>query len=195
MAVGRPRAFDREEALDKALEVFWRQGYEATSIAELTKAMGINPPSLYAAFGNKEALFRQALDRYVEKGSVRIREAMAQPTARAAVEKLLRDGADRLTDPTCPHSCMLVTGALACSEEAEEVRDEVASRRAMLETALRERFERARAEGDLSDNTDPASLARYVATIAHGMSVQVAGGATRKDLLDIVEVALKAFPA
>jgi AcrR family transcriptional regulator len=195
MAAGRPRAFDRDEVLDKALEVFWRQGYEASSIADLTKAMGINPPSLYAAFGNKESLFRQALDRYVEKGWVRVREALAEPTARAAIDKLLRGGAERITDPTCPHSCMLVTGALACSEEADEVRDEVAKRRAMLEDAVRERLQRARAEGDLPDSADPAALARYVTTIAHGMSVQAAGGATRKDLMQVVDTALTAFPA
>jgi AcrR family transcriptional regulator len=195
MAVGRPRAFDRDEALDKALEVFWRQGYEASSIADLTRAMGINPPSLYAAFGNKESLFRQALDRYVETRGVYLREAMARPTARAAVETLMREGIARATDPDHPYPCMLVTGALACSEAAADVREEVAKRRGMLENTLRERFERGRAEGDLPDTADPAALASYVATICHGMSVQVAGGATREQLHQVVDLVLKAFPA
>jgi AcrR family transcriptional regulator len=195
MAAGRPRAFDRETALDRALEVFWRQGYEGASVAELTKTMGINPPSLYAAFGNKEGLFRQALDRYVEKGSVYLREAMAEPTARAAVERLLRDGAERLTDPCTPNGCMLVSGALSCSEAADDVREELASRRAGVEMALRERFVRARTEGDLPDDADPAALARYIATVSQGMSVQAAGGASLKDLMQVVDMTLRAFPA
>jgi AcrR family transcriptional regulator len=195
MAVGRPRAFDRDAALDRALEVFWRQGYEGTSISDLTKAMGINPPSLYAAFGNKEGLFREALDRYVAKGSRRLNEAMAEPTARAAVEKLLRGGVEILTDPKNPSACMLVSGALSCSEAAEDIHEELAARRGNLEDTLRNRFEKARGEGDLPEGSDIAALARYVATVAHGLSVQASGGATRNDLMQVVDMALKAFPA
>jgi AcrR family transcriptional regulator len=193
MTVGRPRAFDRETALDQALQIFWRQGYEGASVADLTRAMGINPPSLYAAFGNKEGLFREALDRYVEKGWVRIREAMAQPTARAAVEKLMHGGIEILTDPKNPSACMLVAGALSCSEAAEDIREELAARRAGLEDALRDRFVKARADGDLPDDVDVVALARYVATVCHGMSVQAAGGATRKDLMQVVDMTLRAF--
>jgi AcrR family transcriptional regulator len=195
MTVGRPRAFDRETALDKALEVFWRQGYEGSSIVELTKAMGINPPSLYAAFGNKEDLFWQALERYVEQSSVHVRAAMAEPTARAAVETLLRGGAERLTDPKMPNACMLVSGALSCSEAADDVREELAKRRAGLEHTLCDRFQQARAEGDLPDDADPAALARYIATVSQGMSVQATGGASRKDLMQVVDMTLRAFPA
>jgi AcrR family transcriptional regulator len=194
MAVGRPRAFDRDTALDRALDVFWRQGYEGTSVAELTKAMGINPPSLYAAFGNKESLFGQALERYYERGMVHMREAMALPTARAAVEKLLRDGVERLTDCKTPNGCMLVSGALSCSEAADDIRGDLAQRRADIEVILRERFHQARTDGDLSDDADPAALARYIATVTQGMSVQAAGGATRKDLMQVVDMTLRAFP-
>jgi AcrR family transcriptional regulator len=194
MAVGRPRAFDRDAALDRALEVFWRQGYEGTSVAELTKAMGINPPSLYAAFGNKEGLFREALDRYVEKGAAHVLEAMKQATARAAVEALMRGSVERLTDPKKPNTCMLVSSALSCSEASVDIRDELSSRRAGMETTLRERLQKARTDGDLPDDTDPAALARYVATICHGLSVQAAGGATRKDLMQVVDMTLRSFP-
>lgn len=195
MAAGRPRAFDRDTALDRALELFWRQGYEGTSVADLTRAMGINPPSLYAAFGNKEGLFREAVDRYVEKTSASIGNDLAAPTARASVEKLLRGTAERLTDPKTPNTCMLVSGALSCSEAAEDIRQELTLRRSGLSTALEARFKQARTDGDLPDSTDIAALARYVATVCHGMSVQAAGGATRNDLMQVAEMALKAFPA
>ena len=192
MAVGRPRLFDRDEALDKALDVFWRQGYEATSIAELCHAMGVNPPSLYAAFGNKEALFRQALERYVEKVSVYIHEALAQPTARAAVEKLFLTKVDHLTDPTQPSACLLITGAFGCSEATSCVREELSK---FAEHTLRERFERGIADGDLPKDTDPAALARYIATVGNGMVVQAAAGATREHLLQVVAMTMKTFPA
>jgi AcrR family transcriptional regulator len=194
MAAGRPRAFDRDAALDQALELFWRQGYEGTSVADLTKAMGINPPSLYAAFGNKEGLFRQAVDRYVEKSSVNIGSDLGAPTARAAAERLLHGTAERLTDPKTPSTCMLVSGALSCSEAADDIRQELTVRRGGLAAALEARFQQARADGDLADDADVAALARFVATVCHGMSVQAAGGASRADLMQVAEMALKAFP-
>jgi AcrR family transcriptional regulator len=194
MAAGRPRAFDREAALDRALELFWRQGYEGTSIADLTGAMGINPPSLYAAFGNKEALFREAVDRYVEQTSVHIREAMAKPTARAAAETWLRGAAERATAPKAPKACMLVSAALACSAASDDIRDELAARRAGVEAAFRDRLQKGRADGDLPADVDVAALARYLATVSHGMSVQASGGATRKELMQVVDMTLRAFP-
>src|SRR5262249_47732372 len=119
VAMGRPREFDVAQALDRALLVFWRNGYEGASIAELTAAMGINPPSLYAAFGNKEALFRKALDRYVELHAKFWHDAFEAETARGVVEHLLRESVDFLTDPRNPPGCLLVRGGLACSEGAE----------------------------------------------------------------------------
>ena len=194
MAIGRPRAFDADKALDRALQVFWRKGYEGSSLTELTRAMGINPPSLYAAFGNKEALFRRALDRYSEKAAACMRDCLNAPTAREAVEKLLRETADHLSDPHTPHGCLLVQGALSCGEEADPVRQELAARRRATEAALRERFKRAKVEGDLAAGADPASLARFIATVTQGMAVQAAGGASRKDLRQIAETALHAWP-
>src|SRR2546423_7288883 len=140
---GRPRSFDTDEALDRALRVFWRKGYEGTSLPDLTAAMRINRPSLYAAFGNKERLFRRAVDRYVEGPASFVPKALDEPRARAVAEKLLGGAVDLVTDPRGPRGCLLVHGALACGEAAESVRCELVARRLAGEAAIRERFERA----------------------------------------------------
>ena len=195
MAIGRPRAFDVEQALDRALEVFWRKGYEAATICDLTAAMGINPPSLYAAFGNKEGLFRKALDRYYELRTAFWEEALAAPTARQTAETLLRGTAKFLCDPCHPKGCLAVHGALATDEEADCIRQELERRRATNQVAIRERLKRAKREGDLPSDSDPAALARFLATVIEGMAVQAASGASRKDLERVAETALRAFPA
>ena len=195
MPTGRPRAFDVDRALDRALEVFWRKGYQGASLPDLTRAMGINRPSLYAAFGNKEALFRRAIDRYCEGTACHVQQALREPTARGVVERLLRGNVDLITDAGNPRGCFLVQGALACGDAAESVRRELARRRAEGEVALRGRFERAVAEGDLPGDADPADLARYVATLAHGLAVQAAGGAGRDELMRVAELALRAWPS
>ncbi|HLN27944.1 MAG TPA: TetR/AcrR family transcriptional regulator [Gemmataceae bacterium] len=194
MAIGRPRAFDIDKALDQALLVFWRKGYEGTSLPDLTRAMGINRPSLYAAFGNKEELFRKALDRYVAGPAAHVRAALDEPTARAVAERLLYGNIQLLTNPRNPPGCLAVQGALACGKEGDCIRRELIARRAASEAALRRRFRRALREGDLSARADPAALARYITTVAQGMAVQAAGGATRKDLQQVVELALRAWP-
>jgi AcrR family transcriptional regulator len=191
---GRPREFDADQALDRALKVFWRKGYEGTSLPDLTRAMGINRPSLYAAFGNKEALFRKVLDRYAEGPAAYVREALNEPTARAVAERLLGGSIELLTGPRSPRGCLLVHGALACGEAAESIRRELAARRATGETAIRQRFERALAEGDLPSDVCPADLARYVVTVLRGMAVEAAGGATADELRRVVEMALRAWP-
>lgn len=194
MARGRPRSFDAEQALDRALDVFWRKGYEGASLYDLTEAMGINRPSLYAAFGNKEALFRQALDRYVAGPAAYVRAALAKPTAREVAEALLFGEIELLTNPSHPRGCFAVQGALACGDEAQRVREELCARRKSLELAIRRRFQRARAEGDLPRDIEPASLSTYLAAIIHGMAVQAAGGAKRKDLRRVAEMALRGWP-
>jgi AcrR family transcriptional regulator len=191
---GRPRTFDVDEALDIALKVFWRKGYEGTSIDDLTKAMGINRPSLYCAFGNKEELFRKALDRYAEGPGALYREALGEPTARGVAERLLRGIAEALGDPRNPRGCLSVQAALSCGEEADPIRCELNARRAAAEAAVRERLERAKQEGDLPAEPRPADLARYLATVAHGMAVQAAGGASRDELRRVAEIALRAWP-
>lgn len=192
--LGRPREFDTGEALARAMEVFWRKGYEGASLTDLTKAMGITRPSLYAAFGNKESLFLAALDRYAEGPAHYYSEALAAPTARAVVERLLRGAADLNAGPRNPGGCLIVQGALACGDDAAPMREALSARRAKGEAAIRNRFERAKSEGDLPADSDPSSLARYVATVIYGMAVQAAGGASRQQLRKVAETALRAFP-
>lgn len=194
-ALGRPRGFDADKALDRALEVFWRKGYEGTAISDLTAAMQINRPSIYAAFGNKEQLFRKVLDRYAEGPASAVREALEAPTARQAVERVLLAAAYVPARRERPRGCLLVQGALACGDASESVRRELIARRAHGEAELRKRLQRAEAEGDLSPSVDPAALARYVVTLAHGMAVEAASGASHRELLQVVETAMKAWPS
>jgi AcrR family transcriptional regulator len=191
---GRPREFDTENALDAALLLFWRHGYEGTSLSALTQAMGINVPSLYAAFGNKEELFKKVLDRYIQKPASYLPNSLKESTARAVVEKLFRGAIDMVMSPRHPDGCLLVQGALASGPMGESVTIELTRRRAGAETALRARFARSIAEGDLPSDVDPDKLARYVSTVLWGMSVQASGGATRAQLRETGEMALKAWP-
>jgi AcrR family transcriptional regulator len=192
--MGRPRSFDIDSALDRALQVFWRKGYEGTCLSDLTKAVGVNRPSLYAAFGDKEALFRKALDRYLNGPAAYTQEALKEPTARAVVERLLRGAADLNTASRNPGGCLMVQGALACGEAADSIRKELIAYRAAGEAALRRRLQRAKSDGDLPATVNPADLARYVATVIYGMAVQAAGGASRGELQHVVEMTLRTLP-
>lgn len=193
-AIGRPRAFDVDKVLERALKVFWQKGYEGSSLSELTKAMGINRPSLYSAFGDKRALFHKALDRYTEGRIDYLHEALNQPSARAVVERLLLGAADMSTDRSNPHGCLMVQGALTSGKAADCIRRELSACRAAGEAAIRKRLQRAKKEGDLPAGADPHQLARYVSTVIHGIAVQAASGATRADLRRVVETALRAWP-
>ncbi len=195
MAKGRPRAFDADAALDAAMRLFWRHGYEGTSLAALTAATGVNPPSLYAAFGNKESLFRQALDRYVARHACYLAAALAEPTAREVVEAAFRGAIDMVTEPDHPDGCLLVHGALPAAPAAESIRAELNRRRGMAEAAVRRRFEASIKAGDLPPDADPAALARFLTTVLWGLSVQVSGGATRAELEAVAAVALRCWPA
>ena len=192
MALGRPRDFDLDEALECAMQVFWQKGYEGASLADLTTAMGINRPSLYAAFGNKDELFRKALERYREGPSYYSREALEAPTAREVVQRMFEGAINLQMDARTPRGCLYVHGARGSAPK--RVRKEVDERRMEGQTALRQRLERARAEGDLPAEADPAALARFVVTIVYGMAVQSAGGANRKELREIADQALRAWP-
>jgi len=186
---GRPRAFQAEKALEAALRVFWQHGYEGTSLSELTAAMGINRPSLYAAFGNKEALFRQVVDRYADASSAMFRAAGSEPTAERVVARLLRDLAENLGDPKRPRGCLLVQSALACGKSNDRVRRALVARREANVALLRKRFEQARAEGDLPATVEAGDLARYLSAVTAGLAVQAANGAGRGELRRVAELA------
>ncbi len=191
--VGRPREFDVDAALDAAMRLFWHKGYEGTSLSDLTEAMGVNRPCLYAAFGNKEELFRKALDRYAEVRGPITSAALARPTARGVAEALLSGSAEALAQPEHP-GCLLVQAALACGDGAEAIRRELNVRRGAAVETLRQRFERAQAAGDFPPGAEPADLARYVVTVINGMAVQAAGGAGAEELRRVAEIALGAWP-
>src|SRR3984885_1552556 len=154
MPSGRTRQFDVDEALDQALEGFWARGDEGATLPELTRAMGINRPSLYAAFGNKEQLFRKALERYQTGPMSFLAEALRQPTARSVVEAIFSGFVGMQRDRNKSRGCLVVSGALASGEEAETVRRELARLRQAIVTAFRKRFEQAMEDGDLPAGTD-----------------------------------------
>lgn len=194
MRRGRPREFDSDQALDAALLVFWRHGYEGTSLATLAEAMGINMPSLYAAFGNKQALFHKALERYLQQPASYLRKALEQPTARSVAQEAFRGAIAMVMHPRHPDGCLLVHGALATSAAAEPIRAELSRLRARAEALVQQRFERAKAERDLPTTSDAAQLARYLMTVIWGLSVQAGGGATQRHLEEVAEMALHCWP-
>jgi AcrR family transcriptional regulator len=192
--MGRHREFDPDEALHIALQVFRRQGYEGTSISDLTGAMGITRPSLYAAFGNKEDLFRRTLDLYERQHLCFAHTALQAPTGREAVELLLRGYVDVLTDPMNPPGCLGVNGAVACSEASEAIREELVARRMVNENNLRDRLEQARSNGDFPKDEDPSDWARYVVSVGLGMAVKAASGASREELHRVVDFTMRGWP-
>jgi AcrR family transcriptional regulator len=169
-------------------------GYLGTSLTDLTEAMGINRPSLYAAFGNKETLFRKALERYRNRQTAYLREALAEPTARKVIERIMHGVVDLVTNPSNPSGCLFAQSLHSCADPDDPLRQELVERRVSGEAAIRDRFERAVLEGDLPSDTDPTALARFVVTVNFGMSVQAASGASRAELLPVVQTALRACP-
>lgn len=195
--MGRPREFDIEKALDTAGELFWRKGFEGTSLSDLTGAIGITPPSFYFAFKSKEALFKQVVDRYQCGQQVNFfAEALNQTTPLAVAERVLYGLADSYTSKLHPPGCLVLNCSLPCSDETEDsVRHELAELRKAARIELRKRFKRFKSSGALPGDADPDDLARYVFTIAWGMAVEAQSGASQDDLHRIVKLALKSWPA
>jgi AcrR family transcriptional regulator len=192
--IGRPRGFDADAALERAMIVFWEQGYEGASLTDLTAAMGITKTSMYAAFGNKEDLFRKALERYEEGPAAYVARALRQPTAREVATAFLAGSVAASTRPGCPAGCLGVQGSLAAGEAGRTARDTLTAWRDEGRAHLHDRFRRAVDEGDLPADADPALLARYVMTVANGIAVQAAGGAGGDELRQVADVALRNWP-
>lgn len=191
---GRPREFCADTALAAALGVFWAKGYEGASLAELTGAMGITKPSLYAAFGNKEQLFHKALDLYETEKMAYTREALSQPTARSVAEYFMRGAIAAGTSSCDPKGCLGVIGANACGTQAESIKAEVIKRRASSSSALVARFRQAHRDGDLPTHIEPEVLAQYLYTILQGFAVQAGAGASRADLERVLDTILMIWP-
>ena len=188
---GRPRGFDEDEALEAAMRVFWEKSYEGATLADLTEAMGINRSSMFAAFGNKEALFKLAVSRYANGPMRYLREAMQQPTFRGAVEAALRGTVEFLSNPGNPRGCLSIQGALACGTDAEPVKEAMIEWRKRGEANLTKRVQQAQADGELDRSINAASYARFLTTIVNGLGIHAVNGATKPELNGIVEINLK----
>lgn len=193
---GRPRLLDRDVGLDVAARLFWEHGYEGTSIADLTEAMGIPPPSLYATYGSKEDLYRQALDHISERENKAALEALgANMPAHDAIAFYLHDAATRFTAAGKPRGCMVSTAVLQHAEKCESVAQTVAARRELGLQTIKARFDRAVAEGELAPDTDTDALARFYGAVVQGMSAQACDGASRETLKRLADIALSAWPS
>ena len=191
--MGRPREFEIDEAIDKATYLFWRNGYGGTSLSDLTKAIGITPPSFYFAFGSKEGLFKKVVERYYAEGSKIAEAAFREPTARAAATHFLCGYANVLTDPRHAPGCLAMNSALPCAA-GDPLREWLADLREQVRIRLRDRFADALERGDLPVGTDPDALARLVVVIAWGMAVEAQAGASREDLERMIALALATWP-
>ncbi len=193
--MGRHRQFDLEKALDTALCIFWKKGYEGTSYADLTAAIGVERPALYAAFGNKESLFRKVLARYYEHYMDFIPVALSKPTAREVAEHLIYNAIDLNTRYEEHLGCLGINGALAVSKEAESIRLALIEARAEGEAKLRQRFDKAKAAGDLAADSDTVVLTQYLLAVTHGLAVQAKAGFSRAQLRAIAKQAMSNWPS
>jgi TetR/AcrR family transcriptional regulator, copper-responsive repressor len=190
---GRPRSFDRDAALAAAMDVFWQKGFEATSISDLTEAMGINPPSLYSAFGDKEQLFLEAIETYSKRRGESCPYS-DEPTARGAVETLLTYMAQDLTESSHPRGCLMMMAAATAANTSAALQKVLAQKRLASRECLRARIKRGIDEGDVPAGTDATALADFYSTILAGMSLQARDGASRRSLMATVAQAMSPFP-
>lgn len=192
--MGRHREFDVEKTLDAALHVFWTKGYEGASYDDLSDATGVARPGLYKAFGNKEAFFLRAVDLYEEKFAAYVGQALEQPAINEVVRRFLEGAVDAQTAFSERRGCMIINGAMTCSDENKPVRDDLIERRRAAEAVVRNRLERARDEGELSASTNCQMLASYLMTMAHGIAVQAKAGAAKTTLKAVVEHVMSTWP-
>jgi AcrR family transcriptional regulator len=192
---GRPRQFDRKQALQRALELFWAHGYEGTTLSDLQKAMGgITAPSFYAAFGSKEDLFREAVELYKEtQGAPILKALMEGPTARASLEAMLRAAAENVCRQGNPRGCLMVLGGINCAAANKGVEDFLREQRANREKIIRRRLRQGIADGDVPASTDVNGLVAFYTSIVDGLAIRAKDGATRKALGDIVTYAMAAW--
>lgn len=192
---GRPRGFDRDAALKAAMLLFWRHGYDGVSIAQLATAMGIAPPSLYAAFGPKEQLYREAVQLYLSSGRLGLKGLEEEARAKDGVHAVLRSAAKAFTQPDMPPGCMVGVGALRCAEENGIIEKATADLRRLSAQAMQHRIERARKDGELGTSVPPQALTDFYTAIVEGMSVLACDGASRERLLRLADTAMAAWPS
>ena len=188
--MGRPREFEKDAALEAAMRVFWKYGYEGASLASLTKAMRINRSSMYVAFGDKEALYRLAFQRYVDTALAFLRDALRKPTLREVVQATLRETVEFLSQPGNPCGCFSVQGALVTGTEAAHVKQWMVDFRKRGLLDITKRIQQAQKDGELDPKVNPGDFARYLATLIQGLAIQGASGATKAEMQRMVDVAL-----
>ncbi len=194
-ARGRPREFDRDQALETAMRLFWHRGYEATSISDLTAAMRITPPALYGAFGHKKSLFLQAIQRYEQSAGGFARRALTQePTAELAIRRLLGDAVEFFTDPKNPRGCLVVLGATNCTVESNDIFEAVAERRRLAEGAVRARIAAGQTAGELADGVDVDALSGIVTATLYGVALKARDGASPARLRALIEQLMTMWP-
>jgi AcrR family transcriptional regulator len=188
---GRPISFDKEAALEAAMLLFWERGFEGTSMADLTQAMGLNPSSIYAAFGDKHALFSLAVKRYVDSRAQYATDALAEPTLEKVFRALFGNTVAFLSTPGHPPTCMTLAGAMGSSVDAAPARDLMTEIRRQNEVAIRERLLEARKSGELSKEINVGDYTRYLSSILAGLSIQAANGSTKAQLKRTSRMALR----
>ncbi|AOB30749.1 TetR family transcriptional regulator [Bordetella sp. H567] len=192
--MGRPRQFDEDQVLERALRVFWEKGFDAASLADLQRATGLTKSSLYKAFASKEGLFRRVLERYHRDYLAFRVDALAQPTPRRIAQALLDGIVHLYTGKNAPSGCLVTLAALACSTDARPVRDALSDSRSAFERTLRARFHSVRNAGPLPAGMGSAAAAAFLCTFIQGLAVQARDGATRRQLRQLAAAVLKSWP-